>query len=377
MEFKNYKLLVFSLGIVIVFIGFISCSSSTAPYKPFVGDKAIQYPQKPDTIIALSGNQRVILKIPKPGDPNVVSAGIFWDNGRDSLKHEFPVDKDTLMAIIKNIQSQGQHTFNIYTYYKNFSAKSVVTTVTVNVYGNVYAASLKNRKLISIIQVDGKDTLKWGDPPVGALNTIVRYTNPNGDIDSLFVPPSETSTGINFYKSDSTLSYYTSFLPQGSIDTFYTAEKKLNAASIVQIPSPFDVNFALKGAIAGKSSDCSCGRATAAIDGDKSTYWQPLSGDRKDGEIWITIDLGTSKTFNEVITTMNKYGSRIGSYKILYSDDKSIWKTAYTHSSASGLKAVEKADFVPVHGRYVKIDMFPNTTSSEKIYEIEIYHRKP
>ena len=44
-----------------------------------------------------------------------------------------------------------------------------------------------------------------------------------------------------------------------------------------------------------RSSDCSCGRAAAAVDGNTATFWQPLSADRTDDlNVWLLVDLGTT-----------------------------------------------------------------------------------
>src|SRR5687767_5147441 len=51
-----------------------------------------------------------------------------------------------------------------------------------------------------------------------------------------------------------------------------------------------------------RSSDCSCGRATSAVDGNADTYWQPLSADRTDDlNVWLRVDLGAPASIERAV----------------------------------------------------------------------------
>src|SRR5918994_700575 len=51
-----------------------------------------------------------------------------------------------------------------------------------------------------------------------------------------------------------------------------------------------------------RSSDCSCGRAAGAVDGNVDTYWQPLSADRTDDlNVWLTVDLGAPASIHRAV----------------------------------------------------------------------------
>lgn len=110
------------------------------------------------------------------------------------------------------------------------------------------------------------------------------------------------------------------------------------------------------------------------IDGDNTTYWQPASSDRTDDKmVWITIDLGGSRVFDELRQYWTLGNSHIDSYKVLYSDDNSLWKTAY--QSASGLNAGQNtASFPPVEGRYVKLQLHFGNDGNVNIAEVGVYY---
>lgn len=134
-------------------------------------------------------------------------------------------------------------------------------------------------------------------------------------------------------------------------------------------------NLALNKTIADKSSDGSTGRAEKTIDGDQSTYWQPLGSDRRDDQmVSITIDLGSSETFNELDQYWTHGHSKIDSYKVYYSDDNSTWQTAY--ESTSGVSSgPNTATFPAVTGRYVKLELHFGEDGNVNIAEIEIWNR--
>lgn len=371
MKINNYKLLIYAVSILAVVGGVISCKpASSYDYKKFVGPNEIVYAQKLDTVIARSGDKRVVLKMARSTDPLLWGVGVYWNNQTDSVKVKFPTAKDTLRVQINNLDVQGTYTFHIYTYHKNYTDKSIGQNVSVTVYGNVYASSIKNRKLVAIVPT-GKNAVlvKWGSAGIGALGTIFKYTNVMENIDSLYVPIDSAQTHINNIsgmQKDSTLKFYTLYQPPASIDTFYTATIERNLYNLLP-PS----NLALHKKIVDKSSDCSCGRVSNVTDGDLSTFWQPLHSDRSDGKIWFTVDLGSTFNFNKIVQYWVKGEDQFTGYKILYSNDNKTWKTAYV--STTGVSAKEVATFPAVKGRYVKLIILINSFHSERMAEFEVH----
>ena len=102
------------------------------------------------------------------------------------------------------------------------------------------------------------------------------------------------------------------------------------------------------------SSQLSGAKASAAVDDDLDTYWQPLAGDRDDKNIWISADLGEAKTFNTMRVFWNR-ADFISKYQVLYSNDGTNWTTAY--EKTSGFSTIEKCTFTPVTARYVKLNV--------------------
>lgn len=115
------------------------------------------------------------------------------------------------------------------------------------------------------------------------------------------------------------------------------------------------------------SSGLSGAKAENAIDDDLDTYWQPLSGDRTDLNIWLSVDMGTAKSFNAMRVFWNR-SDIITKYQLLYSSDGLGWQVAYEKSKA--VTTIDKSTFTTITARYVKLnisleDATSNLTTAE------------
>jgi F5/8 type C domain/Bacterial Ig-like domain (group 2) len=152
--------------------------------------------------------------------------------------------------------------------------------------------------------------------------------------------------------------------------------------AIVAVPEPAraqETNLAL-GKTVARSSDCSCGRATAAVDGNPATFWQPLSGDRTDDRnVWLRVDLGAPSALEYAVLKFRTGTADIVEFRIRTSDDDASWHTAYSkHRDSGTINAAETATFPSVTARYVRIDFTLGTGSPNfQLNEFEVYATAP
>src|SRR5699024_7201073 len=221
MGLKYTKLLYYTMGLVTILAGTYSCSSSTDPYKPYVGDKEIVYPQKIDTVLAYSCKNRVVFKIPKATDPLINKVGVFWNTGKDSVVVKVPAEKDTLKIEIKGLQREGKHIFNFYNYNKNGNkSKNIIKSI--SVYGDRYASTLINRFIESADIINGNLFIDWAEAGNEAVGTLVKYINrSSNEPDSIFTPIDSSQTVITNFKKEYIITYKTLYIPESTvIDTF-------------------------------------------------------------------------------------------------------------------------------------------------------------
>ena len=145
--------------------------------------------------------------------------------------------------------------------------------------------------------------------------------------------------------------------------------------------SPLDaqgVNLAL-GKPVRQSSDCSCGRATAAVDGSVSTFWQPLAADRSDRNVWLRVDLGGAASAEYTVLKWRTSTADVVQFQIRTSNDDVTWQVAYTkHRDSGAITSEETATFPRVVARYVRVDFTLATgTPNFQLNEFEVYGAPP
>src|SRR3990170_1980068 len=124
----------------------------------------------------------------------------------------------------------------------------------------------------------------------------------------------------------------------------------LGIAADVCAQSP---NLAL-GKSVSRSSACSCGLAERAVDGSVETYWQPLSGDRADLNVWLTVDLGAPSVVDRAVLNFRTKAG-LAAFAVQTSNDGANWQEAYRSSGT--VDTIHTALFsAPITARYVRAD---------------------
>lgn len=360
-------------GLVLVGLGclyLISCSKMDASYKDYVVPNGISYVGKADSIMVNSGRRRVRISWLRGTDPNATRAVIYWNNRADSITVPITGEKptDTISVIIDHL-AENPYTFQIYTF-DQYGHASIKVDALGHSYDSLYESRLLARLADTVIQQGDDAVVKWFAADATSFASEIKYTDIHGAIHRFTVPTDLDSTLLKDFKFGTSLVFRSLYKPDSlCIDTFYTAFDSL----FIDVP-PQNLNLALNGDISYESSDCSCGRSTNITDGDKGTFWQPLSADRGDGSVSVVIDLGSSVTFNELDQFWVQGVDGISGYKVFYSDDNSSWKLAYWN--VLGMVDEEKALFSPVMGRYVRIEAYLSSGSGVRLSEVEIYHHE-
>lgn len=231
-----YKL--FFLSMLVAFL--LASCSDMYEYKKFLEGGEIQYTGKIDSVVVFSGDERVAVTGLFISDPKVVNCRIYWNLRADSV--DVPVNRtegvDKLYQIIE--LPENSYSFEIFTY-DALGNKSISVTAPGNSYGASYKASLPNRLIDSAKEEDDEDgtinaVIKWRDmdTSLGAYEVKVEYIDAEGAAHTVNLPMTEKSTTLANYKSGSTISHVTLFVPEkGCLDTFQSS-----GASYVAEPLP-------------------------------------------------------------------------------------------------------------------------------------------
>lgn len=347
-----------------------SCSKMDATYKDLVKPNGINYIGRADSVKTYSGRNRIRINWIKGTDPKIDQACIYWNNKADSII--VPIGQfgpnDTVSVLIDGL-AESSYTFYIYTR-DNEGNTSIRVDAMGNSYGDVYESALLIRPVESAVSMGKAAVITWFTADKTELAAELIYKDMSNIEHRIYIPRDSIGTTLENYKAG-TIVYRSLFRPDTlCLDTFYTAFDSIK----VEAPVIPDVNLALDQKIEAKSSDASAGRATNITDGDYTTMWQPLSGDRSDLNTFVTVDLGSAQSFNEIDLFYTKGADQLVGYELLYSDDNEVWKTAYRSTEAPSSE--EKITFPQVSGRYIKLSQTLSSSGSNvNLSELEAYNR--
>ncbi|WP_114781865.1 DUF4998 domain-containing protein [Botryobacter ruber] len=389
---------------ILFFAGGLLASCELDPaHEEFLNRDEVVYVGKPEALTSYAGNHRNKLSWLLVSDTKINKAKIYWNNpalaegdtpiegqrnpGRDSLIIDIDRTAGTqAMDIVIDRLREGVYTFEVYTFDKDKNS-SIRTEAIGEVYGNTYQSSISNRPLnrAEYFPKTKKVALSWFGVSQQAVIMDVEYTDISGAQKTMHITkvpdPKDSrkphlfveSDTIPNFKAGTTFRFRTGYLPApAAIDTFYTAYTEVETEEPYEEP-PVPENLAL-GKNVEKSSDSSSGRASNIVDGDRTSMWQPLSGDRSDLNTWVSIDLETPQEFNEIVLFYSKDPHRVTAYEILYSDDNENWQVAYAKASAA--TSEELIQFPKITARYVKLSQTLDSSGANvNLAEFEVWNK--
>ena len=211
-------------------------------YRKFMPDGENIYLQKPDSLKAFSGKNRILLEWVTI-DPRVSSAKIYYEQSgihRDTtVLIETPQvrNNDTIRVIMANLE-EAIHTFRIVAH-DDFGNESIEVETSEMSYGQAYERTRINRIVRqAAYTLDDVLTIDWYDGETTEIGVNLFYTDRDGNEKERFVPRTELFTEVDDFDFDEPLFFNTMYKPvPTTIDTFYsqTAQqtvRKLDARNI-------------------------------------------------------------------------------------------------------------------------------------------------
>lgn len=169
------------------------------------------------SVLARAGNKRVLLEV-NIANEKVQKVDIVCQENKRSVEHAVDYKKGLFKFSFDNLEEGQLYHFSV-TCIDRSDEKADPISVTANVYGDSFQASLSNRA-VSVATCFGNGLIiKWED---AAGDCVFNYTDENGEKVKMFVPSSEKNTYLEDFGKD--LSYATYAIPENNAaDTFYVA----------------------------------------------------------------------------------------------------------------------------------------------------------
>ena len=269
-----------------------ACSGMTDTIDEHFKKGEIIYIAKSDSAFTYAGDKRFLLEF-WISDPRASAMYVYWNMKQDSVIISIPEGYDTSVPFRSYIGrnektlEEGAYVLNLVTH-DQFGNLSVTDEYTANVYGDAFANSLLSKIIVSsLYETDGSIMrINWGGAYSAAEYGIkLTYKTLDGEEVALFYTTEELKeeTVLENVDIQTPVMYTTLFLPEPTaIDTFYTAPKKIDIISRVNVvlnkPATWsDENAANQG-------------GNMAIDGDQTTASRWVSNDSHN-EHWLEVDL--------------------------------------------------------------------------------------
>jgi len=284
----------FTLLIITIVFGFISCGDMDETYRHFWEDGEKVYPAPADSLKIFSGKNRVAMSWVVFGDPNIKKAKIYWNNNTDSLEIPFQSTgkNDSVYLVIDDL-AEGTYSFDVFTFNNNGN-KSVMRSVVGTVFGNSYGSSLLPRYLQSAFHDNNILTVTWGSPAdETSTGSELYYKNSAGTLVKTIADNVSETTNVEDFVAElnPTITYRTIYVPPMSIDTFYSA---MQTVQVKGAP----IYLSKSGWVASASSFDSRPGASYrppqnTIDDNLSSIWVNQVSPQMPYPHTLTIDMGT------------------------------------------------------------------------------------
>lgn len=195
-----------------------SCKDMDDIYKEFIVPNGLKYPQKPDSLKAYAGYNKLRLTWMKAMDPSIVYAEIYWNNYYDTLRVDIPQDKDLIIVDVLNLK-EDTYTYYVKTFDKDGNA-SIPSEVTGTPYGENYVKGATDRSIISALRDDNKNgTITWNAKTTDLVYSEIRYTTSSDQTKIIRVSPDDKTLICPDIKPGKLFDYRSVFLPANGVDS--------------------------------------------------------------------------------------------------------------------------------------------------------------
>lgn len=200
----------------------VACSKQHEDYKDFIKNGEIVYTAKIDSLDFAPGRNRAKLNWALTTDQRISKVRVYWNDKKDSAT--LPVQRsagtDYMNILLENLEEKV-YTFEFKTF-DDAGHSSVIVDTLVNVYGDLYAATLFNRPIQSVTYRADSTIILWSGANSANLHVEGTYTNQDDVAIDFVVPRTVGRFAVPKLKKGTSFTYRTLYLPHPkSLDIFY------------------------------------------------------------------------------------------------------------------------------------------------------------
>ncbi|WP_449048876.1 DUF4998 domain-containing protein [Parapedobacter sp.] len=231
---------------IIIQLGMMSCDDMNSIHQEYYEMGEGIYTGVVDSLKALSGYEKVRFDWEISADPRINKTVVYWNQRSDSVVIDVNRTQNGRMSLSYDLENldEGTYTFEFITR-DNQGHYSMPTELVVDVFGEFYIQSLRNRGIAAITkQLDETMLIEW---EAIASNTV-QYVTVSYEVDgiekSIQVANDETQTVLTGLKTGDIIGVSTTHMPEKALEplnalvreyTMPKLEREINKANFTAV----------------------------------------------------------------------------------------------------------------------------------------------
>jgi hypothetical protein len=163
-------------------------------HKEYIRDGEIFYLTNPDSIVFLSDNYSVLIKMWIYNATNVKNVKIIWNNNSDSLTVpvSFSTGKDSADISVTGLEEKN-YNFTVYME-DNLGNRSIPLNGTCSPIGDIWISTMTDRSINRVSVYPTQNIIYWDASPENVYCSEIEYETKTGTTKLLKIMPTETVT---------------------------------------------------------------------------------------------------------------------------------------------------------------------------------------
>ena len=261
-----------SVAVIALMLLVGGCEDMTDIYQKYIENGEIVYAPKLDSTKFYAGEEQVYFKFWVFNAASVKTVDVYWDEDSLIVPVTLSSGRDSLMVQVP-CALEKSYTFKTRTT-DIFGNHSLWSTGSASSYGEMFRQSLVNRTVKSFASDGNNGEISWFLPTANLVRSEVRYTDSNGQEQTVVVPAAQNTTQCVGHTTNR-FELRSFFLPEAdAVDTFAVNWEQVRP--LYQIPrSGWSVEYcnSWQHMPPATTSSATEGPPWYVFDGDLNTFW--------------------------------------------------------------------------------------------------------
>lgn len=232
------------IALVLAVCGIVSCKDMNDLHEAYLDKGEIIYTKKVDSLVALPGNERILIWGILEEGYNIDEIVVSWNDGQGMQAFPYSKsskDRDTLELMVEDLE-EGNYEFQVFSR-DHDGNQSIPVVLFGTAYGEIYRSNLVPRA-VNGFHFDSHDAhLTFETSGANQRATEIKFIGAGGEEQVAEIPANEETVTLAGYTPETGIQYRTYYVPQPatadsqetSVDQFESDWETLNLPPIPPI----------------------------------------------------------------------------------------------------------------------------------------------